>query len=404
MGLSNTPSAYGSLAKLLHWLTLLLMMAVIPLGVIAHGLEIGPDTLTRKARLFSLHKTLGLALFFTALIRILWALVQPKPAALHPDRKLEDFLARMVHWLLYSALVIVPLSGWVHHAATEGYAPIWWPFGQSLPFVPIDANVAAISAGLHVIFQRVLMAAILLHVMGALKHHLFDRDDTLRRMLPGRRDIRAPSAGVTKGNNGLFPFLGALVIWALALGIGAQLGVLSRDSQAAQIATLEEVETGWDVQEGTLSLAVSQFGSRVEGSFGDWTAGILFNEEPDAEGRFGSVDVQIAIGSLTLGSVTSQALGADFFNADGFPTARYTADIFANPDGGYLAEGMLTLKGNTIDVPLAFTLAMEGDIARMSGTAQLDRRDFGIGTGYDDESTVGFTVDVGVDLTAKQLR
>jgi len=404
MGLSNTPSAYGSLAKLLHWLTLLLMMAVIPLGVIAHGLEIGPDTLTRKARLFSLHKTLGLALFFTALIRILWALVQPKPAALHPDRKLEDFLARMVHWLLYSALVIVPLSGWVHHAATEGYAPIWWPFGQSLPFVPIDANVAAISAGLHVIFQRVLMAAILLHVMGALKHHLFDRDDTLRRMLPGRRVIRAPSAGVTKGKNGLLPFVGALVIWALALGIGAQIGVLSRDSQAAQIATLEEVETGWDVQEGTLSLAVSQFGSRVEGSFADWTAGILFNEEPDAEGRFGSVDVQIAIGSLTLGSVTSQALGADFFNADGFPTARYTGDIFANPDGGYLAEGMLTLKGKTIDVPLAFTLAMEGDIARMSGTAQLDRRDFGIGAGYDDESTVGFTVDVGVDLTAKQLR
>ena len=49
--------------------------------------------------------------------------------ALHPDRKTETLLAEIVHWLLYGSLILVPLSGWIHHAATEGFAPIWCTYG-----------------------------------------------------------------------------------------------------------------------------------------------------------------------------------------------------------------------------------------------------------------------------------
>jgi hypothetical protein len=91
-------------------------------------------------------------------------------------------------------MLIVPLSGWVHHAATTGFAPIWWPFGQSLPFVPVDATVAATAGAMHWLFTKILAASILLHVAGALKHHLIDRDATLRRMLPGHVLGRCASA------------------------------------------------------------------------------------------------------------------------------------------------------------------------------------------------------------------
>ena len=43
------------------------------------------------------------------------------------------------------------------------------------------------TGALHVILQWVLTGAIALHVAGALKHHVIDRDATLRRMLPGHR-------------------------------------------------------------------------------------------------------------------------------------------------------------------------------------------------------------------------
>jgi cytochrome b561/polyisoprenoid-binding protein YceI len=395
---TNTATSYGSVAKALHWTTAGLILAVIPLGIIAHDMAVAPDTLALKATLFSAHKTVGIAIFTVALIRILWALSQSKPAPLHPHRTLEQMLAETVHWLLYGSLVLVPLTGWIHHAATAGYAPIWWPFGQSLPFVPVESRVAAIFAGLHMIFERVMVISIGLHILGALKHHFVDKDDTLRRMLPGR----IVTAATPGPRHRAAPVAGAVAIWALAIGAGTGLGVFNQTSQATQVAELAQVETGWQVQSGSLGITVTQFGSAVSGSFGQWTAAIDFAETPGPDGSNGTVVVQIAIGSLTLGSVTDQALGADFFNAEGFPTAQFTADIVAgDAPGSYVAEGVLTVKDSTAPVRLPFTLTVNEDVATMSGTATVARLDYGIGTGYSDGGTVGLdvTVDVALDAT-----
>ena len=157
MPTSNTPRSYGSVTKTFHWLTVLLILTAIPLGIIAN--KIAYDTseaLEFKAFLFSMHKTVGVTAFFVALSRILWALSQPKPAGLHPERRAESFLAELVHWLLYGSLLLVPLSGWIHHASTSGFAPILWPFGQDLPMVPKSESLAALTAGLHIVFERVL--------------------------------------------------------------------------------------------------------------------------------------------------------------------------------------------------------------------------------------------------------
>ncbi len=198
MSRSNSPVHYGSVTKTFHWLTALLILSAIPLGLIAtdlaHRIEAGEtDLVARTTLLFSLHKTIGIAAFLTALGRILWALSQPRPGLLHGERRAEATLAGTVHWLLYGAMLITPLSGWVHHAATTGFAPIWWPLGQTLPFVPQSAAVADAATTVHFLASRVLILSILLHVAGALKHHVIDRDDTLRRMLPRARVQQAPS-------------------------------------------------------------------------------------------------------------------------------------------------------------------------------------------------------------------
>lgn len=393
--LANSTARYGQFAKTFHWLTALLIVTLIPLGIVANGLPYDTnEELARKAWLFSLHKTLGVTVFFVALARIAWAATQPKPAPLHPDRRAESFLAELVHWLLYGSLVLVPLSGWIHHAATTGFAPIWWPFGQSLPFVPLDAGVAHTFASLHVIFERVLVLSILLHVLGALKHHFVDRDETLRRMWFGTRIEGAPAAAHRRR---AAPLGTALGVYALALGIGAGLGLFDAESRAAQGPALAQVASDWQVTEGSLGLSITQFGSTVDGSFSDWTAAITFDE--DAPGPLGTVEATIAIGSLTLGSVTSQALGADFFDAPTHPTAVFRGEI-TRAGEAYAATGTLALKGREVPVTLPFTLAIEGDSARMEGAVTLDRRDFGIGETMSDETNLAFAVQVAIALTA----
>jgi cytochrome b561/polyisoprenoid-binding protein YceI len=394
---TNTASTYGWVERAFHWSIALLIPTVIALGVVAYRWPYDTDAaLATKAALFSAHKTVGLAIFFVALGRIAWALSQPRPAPLHPARRLETFAASTVHWLLYGSLVLVPLLGWAHHATAEGFAPIWWPFGQSLPFLPKDPALSAQLATLHMTFERVLVLALLLHVAGTLKHVFVDRDPTFARMWRG-----ADPGPLPEGKSHALPLLAALVVWAAALGAGLAIG--PRQAVAVQVPAEAASVSGpstWTVEQGTLAITVTQLGSPVTGQFGDWQAAIDFDETPRADGTLGTVEVGVAIGSLTLGSVSQQATGAEFLAAGAFPQAVFEAVILPEGDA-YVADGTLSLRGVEIPLRLPFTLALDGDRAEMTGQVQLDRRDFGMGVeNYPDESSVGFAVALDVALTA----
>jgi cytochrome b561/polyisoprenoid-binding protein YceI len=395
MPFANTPTTYGSVTRSFHWLTALLILVLIPVAVIANRLPYETsEQLSTKAFLFSLHKTLGVAVFGVAALRILWALTQTKPAPLHPERRTQTFLAETAHWLLYGSLVLAPLSGWIHHASTTGFAPIWWPLGQSLPLVPKSATVEAVTFGLHWVFGKVMVATILLHIAGAAKHAVIDRDATLARMLHATPGLRVPAPR----NPSAKPVLAALAVWAAVLAGAGAFGLYGRPASPQASAQLQEVASEWTVQDGTIAIVVTQFGTAVEGSFADWTADITF--DPALRGaQSGTVDVVISTGSLTLGSVTNQALGPDFFNVQGFPTAHFKADLISSVDG-FTARGTLNLRGQSVPVEMPFRLSLQQDTAQMHAELRLDRRDFGIGDNMTDEKSLGFTVDAKISLTA----
>ncbi len=423
MAMTNSSRTYGSVTKAFHWLTALLILSVIPLGIIANDLAYAikdPDIattdadLTRAAFLFSLHKTFGVTIFFVALLRIVWALSQTKPGLLNGDKPLEAMAAETVHWLLYGSLVLVPLTGWIHHAATTGFAPIWWPFGQSLPFVPQDETLAHQMAALHYILQWVLVASVALHIAGALKHHVIDKDATLRRMLPGQ--TAAEPAARQPGH--AIPFIAALLVWGMALSGGAALGWLKPEvhqADAVEVATpkveaapetVEDAAPGapratlpnsWTVESGSLGISVIQLGSEIQGSFADWTADIIYSDTPDDTGRYGTVEVQIDIASLTLGSVTSQAMGQDFFHVTDHPKAMFKANI-VDGETGPVATGTLTIKGAEVAVEMPIALAVNEGTADASGTLVVDRRDFGIGAAG--EGNIAASVTIRFELTA----
>lgn len=219
MRLTNTSASYGLIARSFHWLMALLILTMIPLGKYANLAPFSTDAeFARKFMLFSLHKTLGIIIFGLAVLRILWALWQPRPGPLHPERRVETFVASVTHWILYSALVLVPLTGWIEHAAIPGLAPIWWPFGQSLPFVSASEIMFNTFSALHRTFGKVLILAIILHLAGALKHHLIDKDATLRRMWSGQSSIGSLA------RQSFAPGGAALLLWLAAIGLGLRFG------------------------------------------------------------------------------------------------------------------------------------------------------------------------------------
>ncbi len=400
MTLHNTALSYGRAARALHWLTAALILTLIPLGFVAENLSHAINApgamptqaeLARVVTLFSLHKTLGVLTFLIALLRLGWMLVQTRPAPLHPNRRTETLLAETIHYALYGALVAVPLSGWVHHAATTGFAPIWG-LGQSLPFVPKDATVAQVASTLHEISVFVMIGALALHIAGALKHHLLDRDGTLARM------TRGTPAGAAHQSSAALPLLAAAAVWALVPVGAGSVGLFQPGATPAP--ALDQVSSDWQVTDGTLSLAITQMGNRVEGQFSDWTAQISFADDP-AQPKNGQITVTVSIPSLTLGGVTEQAMGPDYFDATAFPTAVFTADIL-RAEQGFVADGTLSIKDQTVPLSLPFTLTLDGDTATATGVTATDRRSFAIGDQVPEESTLGFGVDIRFALTASR--
>lgn len=424
---SNSSSSYGSVSKTFHWLTAFLLITAFLLGMISSNLahtiqspdfDGAQDTIDRAVLLFSLHKTIGLASFFVALARILWALRQPKPGLLHPDNKPEALAAEVVHWMLYGAMVATPLTGWIHHAATTGFAPIWWPFGQNLPFVPKSEPVSALFASLHWIAGKALLISVVLHVAGAIKHVVIDRDATLRRMLPGTRALPEPPAQT----HSAVPAFVALALWAAILTTGALLGGQAQDhsthdhghtSSTVQSApedssgSTDPAETrvddgigNWIVDSGRLGLTIQQMGSDITGSFASWAADIQF-DDPETPGPAGQVAVEIDIKSLSLGTVTDQAMGADYFDSSTYPTARFEAKL-EKLETGYQAVGQLTIRDKSLPLTLPFTLALKEDHAEMSGQVTVNRLDFDIGLGTQDAATLGFDVVIEISLKAER--
>ena len=404
MQAANTHRSYGLVARAFHWVVALGIITMIPLGLVAaeraHLIGVGDPGVDQAfidttVTLFSIHKTLGVTLFLVALARIAWALTQPKPTPVHPGRRLETFAADTTHWLLYASLVLVPLSGWVHHAATTGFAPIWL-FPDELPLVPDSPAVAEFFGAWHWVFTKVLIGALLLHVAGALKHAIVDRDGTLARIVTGRL------AGPAGADHAWMPVAAAAAVWVGAIALGSVLG-LGADRVGATATLGEPVASEWQVTEGSLGITVTQMGTEISGEFAEWTAEIAF--DPNATGAtHGDVTVTVATGSLSLGDVTQQATAAPFLQSERFPQAVYTGPIIDAPEGSeadYVVDGTLSLIGTETPLDLPFTLTLAGDTAEGAGATTIHRRDIPMAMDqYSDGDSVGLEVDIAFDLTA----
>ncbi len=359
--------------------------------------------LDNKFWFYSLHKTLGITVFAVAIIRVLWAIVQPHPKSLNAERKLESLAAQTVHWVLYASIILMPLTGWLHHSATQGFAPIWWPLFQDLPGVPKNEELATVLGATHFMVGVTLVVSLFLHIGGALKHAVIDRDSTLARMIPGMAP-EIPQTPEPKGSNHLPVFLATVpfvVVGVLAISMFSAKPV----QQTATISTdtAQVNDHGWivDHEKSTLGIQIVQAGAPVAGSFGNWKADINFDPENlDAS----KIAVEVEIASLTLGGVTSQATSADFLNAAAHPTAIYRAEEVASVgEDTFEARGQLTLAGVTKPLPLPFTLRIQDDRAFVTIDTTLQRIDFGVGAkGFPDGSTVALDVKILVELEANR--
>lgn len=161
----------------------------------------------------------------------------------------------------------------------------------------------------------------------------------------------------------------------------------------------------WSVNhdQSRLEFAGSQLGAAFEGVFEDFAAEIVFDpENPGAA----SVTTIIQMASARTGDrqIDGALPGADWFHVAEYPTARFVATSFEQSgENEYEAKGALTIRDQTNDVALPFTLEIDGDAASMQGALTIDRRDYGVGQGeWESDRFVGATVEIRISLSASR--
>lgn len=173
----------SSTTLLLHWIVAVGMIFLTALGIYMEEFHV--------EQLFDIHISLGVLILLVVVPRLIWRYKNGWPVPAGHYTQMEHLAGKVVHWLLLLATLLMPLSG-ILMAVAGGYG--LHLFGIELVAETPDPNnpeealalspaLAQLGEAIHGLGGILLPVAIALHIVGALKHHVVDKDETLRRML-----------------------------------------------------------------------------------------------------------------------------------------------------------------------------------------------------------------------------
>ena len=182
MNLRTTTERYGSVSIGLHWLTLALLVGVYASIELRDLYPIGSDP---RESLKDWHFMLGLTVLILVALRLLNRLVGGSPPVVPPLPPWQHRLASAAHVALYVLMFVMPILGWLLLSAAGKPIPF---FGVQLPaLLTENKNFAEQLKEVHETIGTIGYFLIGAHALAALFHHFITRDNTLVRMLPGKR-------------------------------------------------------------------------------------------------------------------------------------------------------------------------------------------------------------------------
>lgn len=400
MKFKNTTDQYGAIAQFFHWAMAFIILSLLLVGLYMTGLEYSPKML----EIYALHKSFGLLVLWLVGLRILWRLFTKQPKHQENHHYWERILAKLAHLFLYVAMVGMPLSGWLMSSAGEYPVPF---FGIQMPdLVSKNMDLAKFMKEVHEILGFVLIGVILLHAVGALKHHFIDKDTTLMRMMANPIKKMGPYV--------LILILGIFTLGVLGLSLIGNQEKTNKPKVEEVLNSSQNFEiigpNSWDIvkEQSGLNFKASVYNKEFTGIFSNFDGKIIF--DPD-DLKNSDVDITIDIASVKSGDEERDTamVGEEWFNVETFPSANFKTTGFEKKSvGDYLAMGELTIKNRTMPVLLPFQLEIveEGGTKRayMNGSMSLNRLDFGLGEGrWDSPESVGLDVVVQIKLVAVSL-
>ena len=175
----NSAKRYGVVAQVLHWIIAALIVTQFTLGWVADDLPLG----MRRLGLLARHKSFGMTVLMLAVLRLLWRLFNRPPELPAGMSKSQMLLARATHIAFYVLLFAMPFTGWTMSSA-KNYSVSWFGLFTWPNLISPNEHAFDLLRSTHHILSDALLAIAILHIFAALKHHFWNKDDVLVRMVP----------------------------------------------------------------------------------------------------------------------------------------------------------------------------------------------------------------------------
>ncbi len=180
--LKNSLDSYGTMSKVIHWIMALGIIMLIVVGIYMTGLDKEDPS---RLQIYGMHKSFGALMMMLIIVRLIWLRITPAPALPSVFNAKEQMLTKGVHKLLYLLMLVVPFSGYIMSNA-GGYPIKFFGLFELPALVGKSKAIGGFAHEAHEILGFVMLAFILLHMAGAIKHRLQDKggeSDILNRML-----------------------------------------------------------------------------------------------------------------------------------------------------------------------------------------------------------------------------
>lgn len=185
--MADSREQLSPLSVALHWIIGLTMIGMVIFGLVLE--DMNPADAAGKASkgyLIGIHKSIGVLVLVFAAWRIARRMRLGMPQHVGVYKAWEQTLAKVIHYFLLLATLLLPLSGILYSIGSARSIEV---FGVTIIpklLLAKDPMLANIGIWTHAILGKLILVAIALHIAGALKHHIVDKDGTLRRMMGAR--------------------------------------------------------------------------------------------------------------------------------------------------------------------------------------------------------------------------
>ena len=175
--MKNTETTYGSVAKAFHWLLFLMFGFLIVVGNFLAAMPKGPE----KLQAAGMHKSFGLIVLTLIVVRLGWRLINETPKAPEETPEILNYLAEIMHWVLYALMLAQPLAG-ILMTQAAGQPVSFFGLFELPTLLEQEPALAEFFRGAHGVVWILLVLAVIGHAGAGLYHHFIKKDDVLRRM------------------------------------------------------------------------------------------------------------------------------------------------------------------------------------------------------------------------------